>query len=145
MRSECRYQIHWPLSWPAVIAASRIDKYDGDFVTFHYNRHEDDAYAEETIPVMDFIARLIPHIPEKHFKMIRYGGLYARNREIDKNPHHAISREKHHVYRSFNQWRAAIFPAFSNDPLKCESGISYKFKKTSQYKELFTVLCISSF
>ena len=30
-----------------VIATSRIDKYDGDFVTFHYNRHEDDAYVEE--------------------------------------------------------------------------------------------------
>ena len=24
-----------------VIAISRIDKYDGEFVTFHYNRHED--------------------------------------------------------------------------------------------------------
>lgn len=25
-----------------VIAASRIDKYDGEMVTFHYNRHEDE-------------------------------------------------------------------------------------------------------
>ena len=33
-----------------VIANSRIDKYDGDSVTFHYNRHEDDVYVEETIP-----------------------------------------------------------------------------------------------
>ena len=40
---------------------------------------------KETIPVMDFIKRLIRHIPEKHFKMIRYGGLYARHRSIDKN------------------------------------------------------------
>ena len=38
-----------------VIATSRIDKYDGDFVTFHDNRHEDDAYVEETLPVMEFI------------------------------------------------------------------------------------------
>ncbi len=52
------------------IATSRIDRYDGENVTFHYNRHEDDAYVEETIPVMDFIKRLIRHIPEKHFKMI---------------------------------------------------------------------------
>ena len=57
-----------------VIATSRIDKYDGSMVTFHYNRHEDDKYIQETIPVMDFIKRLIRHIPEKHFKMIRYGG-----------------------------------------------------------------------
>lgn len=58
-----------------VIATSRIDKYDGEMVTFHYNRHEDEKYIEETIPAMDFIKRLIRHMPEKHFKMIRYGGL----------------------------------------------------------------------
>ena len=56
-----------------VIATSRIDKYDGDMVTFHYNRHEDDALVIETIPVLDFIQRLIRHIPEKHFKMIQIG------------------------------------------------------------------------
>ena len=60
-----------------VIATSRIDNYDGDTVTFHYNRHEDNKYIEETLPAIDFIKRLIRHIPEKHFKMIRYGGLYA--------------------------------------------------------------------
>jgi len=51
-----------------VIVTSRIDKYDGDFVTFHYNRHEDEQYVEETLPVMEFIQRLIQHIPEKHYK-----------------------------------------------------------------------------
>ena len=29
-----------------VIATSRIDKYDGEFVTFHYNRHEYEKYVE---------------------------------------------------------------------------------------------------
>ena len=33
--------------------------YDGVFVTFHYNRHEDEKYVEETLPAMDFIKRLI--------------------------------------------------------------------------------------
>ena len=71
------------VSWTASIATSRIDSYDEDSetVTFHYNRHEDDKYIQETIPALDFIRRLIRHIPEKHFKMIRYGGLYARHRE----------------------------------------------------------------
>lgn len=48
---------------------------------------------------MDFIKRLIRHIPEKHFKMIRYGGLYARHRKIDKNLYLAVSKEKHHETR----------------------------------------------
>lgn len=110
-----------------VIATSRIDKYDGEFVTFHYNRHEDDKYIEETIPVIEFIERLIPHIPEKHFKMIRYGGLYARHRNIDKKLIHAISREKHHIFRSFNKWRIAILSAFGYDPLECKCGSKMVF------------------
>ncbi len=31
-----------------VIATSRIDKYDGEMVTFHYNRHEDGKYVQKT-------------------------------------------------------------------------------------------------
>ena len=102
-----------------VIATSRIDKYDGEMVTFHYNRHEDEQYIEETIPAMEFIQRLIRHIPEKHFKMIRYGGIYARHREIDSKLYRAISKSKHHIYRSFNQWRTAILSSFGYDPLTC--------------------------
>lgn len=30
------------------IATSRIDKYDSEFVTFHYNRHEDEEYIRPT-------------------------------------------------------------------------------------------------
>lgn len=45
-----------------VIATSRIDKYDVDFVTFHYTRHEDDKTVTECIPAIDFIKRLIVHI-----------------------------------------------------------------------------------
>ncbi|MCI5493245.1 MAG: transposase [Lachnospiraceae bacterium] len=104
-----------------VIATSRIDRYDeaSETVTFHYNRHEDDKYIQETIPALDFIKRLIRHIPEKHFKMIRYGGLYARHRKIDKNLHRAVSRTKHHVFRNFNKWRTAILSSFGYDPLNC--------------------------
>ena len=111
-----------------VIATSRIDNYDGDSVTFHYNRHEDDEYVEETIPAMEFIERLIRHIPEKHFKMIRYGGIYARNREIDKKIHLAISREKRPFICSFKYWRTAILHSFGYDPLKCECGATMLFQ-----------------
>ncbi len=63
-----------------VIATSRIDSYDGENVTFHYNRHEDEKLITETVPVLDFISRLVQHIPEKHFKQVRYYGIYARHR-----------------------------------------------------------------
>lgn len=102
-----------------VIATSRIDDYDGDNVTFHYNRHEDDELVTETIPVLDFIKRLIQHIPEKHFKQIRYYGIYARHRKSDQKLNRAISKSKHTMLRSFNQWRNSILTSFGYDPIKC--------------------------
>lgn len=102
-----------------VIATSRIDNYDGENVTFHYNRHEDEQYVEETIPVLDFIKRLIRHIPERHFKMIRYGGLYARHRKSDECLYRAIHKSKHQILRSFTEWRKCIIMSFGYDPLKC--------------------------
>lgn len=104
-----------------VIATSRIDSYDkeNDTVTFHYNRHEDEQYVVETIPAMDFIKRLIRHIPEKHFKMIRYYGIYARHRDTDKKLHRALSGEKHRFWISFNRWRTLFLHSMGYDPLKC--------------------------
>lgn len=102
-----------------VIATSTIDRYDGDTVTFHYNRHEDEQYVEETLSVMYFIKRLIRHIPEKHFKIIRYGGLYARHHKIDSKLHRVISKEKHKIYRSFTHRRTSTFLSFGYAPLYC--------------------------
>ena len=102
-----------------VIATSRIDSYDGDYVTFHYNRHEDDVLVTERIPVLEFIERLIRHIPDKHFKMIRYYGLYARHRSTDETIRRAISKEKHRILLSFNRWRESILSAFGYDPIAC--------------------------
>ncbi len=59
--------------------------------------------------------------------MIRYGGIYALHREIDKKLHRAISREKHHIYRNFNQWRPAILSAFGYGPLKSGCGTTMLF------------------
>jgi len=102
-----------------VIATSRIDKYDGALVTFHYNRHQDGMLIYETIPVLDFMQRLIRHIPEKNFKMIRYYGIYARHRSSDRKLRRVISKEKHKILLSFNRWRVCLLSSFGYDPLKC--------------------------
>ena len=104
-----------------VIATKRIDRYDkdADTVTFHYNRHEDNAYVERTLPAMDFIKLLIQHIPEKNFKMIRYYGLYARHRKADKVLHRARSAQYQRLMVSLNRWRESILLSFGYDPLSC--------------------------
>jgi len=102
-----------------VIALNRIDSYDGDHVTFHYNRHEDNAYVKRTLPAIDFIKLLIQHIPEKNFKMTRYYGLYARHREVDKSLWKAIPKSKHRFIQTFTRWRMNILLSFGYDPLCC--------------------------
>ena len=102
-----------------VIGLSRIDSYDGESVTFHYNRHEDNVYVEKTLPAIDFIRLLIQHIPEKHFKMTRYYGLYARNRELDKSLNKLVPKAKHKIILDFNTWRNRIALSFGYDPIQC--------------------------
>ena len=133
-----------------VIATSRIDAYDkvNDTVTFHYNRHEDDKLISETIAAMDFIKRLIRHIPEKHFKMIRYFGIYARHRDSDKLIRRAIPSEKRKAYLAFSTWRNAIIDAFGYDPIKCPFcgntmvvlELYYRHRKVS-LEELYQKAC----
>ena len=74
-----------------VIATSRIDTYNGENVTFHYTRHEDNNTVTETIPALNFIQKLIVHIPEKHFKMLRYYGIYAKHHKQEMKLRKCIS------------------------------------------------------
>lgn len=102
-----------------VISTKRIDHYDGDYVTFHYNRHEDEKLIIEKIPAMEFIERLVRHIPEKHFKMIRYYGIYARHRKEDDRLYRAISKQQKPVYLKMITWRNSILFSFGYDPIRC--------------------------
>lgn len=131
----CRY-----LGRP-VIASSRIDKYDGDFVTFHYNKHEDNTFVSETIPALDFIKRLIVHIPEKHFKMLRYYGLYAKHHKQEKNLRKCFTNEKRNFLHSLLDWRNSILLSFGYDPLKCPKCGTFMlvlevyYKKTALFEQ----------
>ena len=67
------------------IAESRIKAYDGDSVTFEYQDKKEGVFKRIALSVMEFIGRLIRHIPEKHFRMIRYSGIFSnrtRGRDI---------------------------------------------------------------
>ncbi len=81
-----------------VISTSRIDSYDGESATFHYSRYEDEKLIAETFPVLEFTSRLAQHIPEKHFKQIRYYGIYARHWESGKKLNRAAPKEKHKTW-----------------------------------------------
>jgi len=62
----------------AVMAEYRIVYYDGKIIRFSYKDYaEGGKTSYMTLKVHTFIGRLIRHIPDKHFPMIRYAGLFS--------------------------------------------------------------------
>ena len=53
------------------IAASRLKHIYGGDVTFEYLDHRDKQHKQLAVSQTEMMLRLLSHIPEKHFKMIR--------------------------------------------------------------------------
>ena len=54
------------------IGETRIKHYDGKMVTYAFYDHHDKEIKEQTMSAIDFIMRLIRHIPDKYFRVVRY-------------------------------------------------------------------------
>lgn len=120
-----RYLGHPPL------ATSHITHYDGWHVTYWYI----DTYSKQRVTVtcsaLDFISRLIPHLPPKGMQMVRYAGLYAHRvkRKIADVVSAALEAlclqialfDLDSLANSFQHltWRERINASFGYDPLKC--------------------------
>lgn len=116
-RGAARYVGRY-MSRPA-IAESRIQGYDGQMVTFWYERHEDGKRVEETITAEEFIAKLIRHIPDKNFKMVRNYGLYSRNNKHKKLFIKRVDEYKVKALKKLRNWRFRLIQAYKYDPLSC--------------------------
>ncbi len=114
------------------MAQSRILDYDGEFVTFYYDRHEDGQRVTEKIHAFEFIKRLIIHIPDEQFKMIRYYGLYAKKYKHSDKLFLLTSIEKKRFWKKHSHWRARILLAFGIDPLRCSCGHTMELLKINQ-------------
>mgnify|MGYP001025862723 FL=1 len=109
------------------MAQSRITNYDGEMVSFWYNRHEDEQRQDETIPAFEFIGRLIIHIHEKYFNTLRYYGLYAKKHKFADKLVFLLSR---HVVKSrllCRRWAFRMELSFGHDPTKCSCGNYMEF------------------
>ena len=73
--SVARYVAKYVVSPP--MAVRRIDRYDGERVTYHYRSHRTDRVEHETVEVHTFIGRMVQHALPKGFKRIRYYGVQA--------------------------------------------------------------------
>lgn len=74
-QSVARYVAKYVVSPP--MAVRRIDRYDGEQVTYHYRSHRTDRIERETVEVQTFIGRMVQHALPKGFQRIRYYGVQA--------------------------------------------------------------------
>jgi len=74
-QSVARYVAKYVVSPP--IAVRRIDRYDGERVTYHYRSHRTERMEHETVTVEPCIGRMVQHTLPKAFKRTRYDGLQA--------------------------------------------------------------------
>ena len=74
-QSLARYVAKYVVSPP--ISVRRIDRYDGERVTYHYRSHRTERVEHETVEVATFIGRMVQHTVPKGFKRIRYYGVQA--------------------------------------------------------------------
>jgi Putative transposase/Transposase zinc-binding domain len=74
-QSVARYVAKYVVRPP--ISVRRIDRYDGERVTYHYRSHRTGRMEHETVSVDTFMGRMVQHTLPKGFKRIRYYGVQA--------------------------------------------------------------------
>lgn len=106
-----------------VMAQSRIINYDASKkrIKYYYEDHETEERVEVEEHVFRFMKKLLIHIPESQFKMIRYYGIYATCNHSHKEKVKALlpktSNDSTRIY-----YRQDLIDTFNIDPLKCECG-----------------------
>ncbi|MEI3147305.1 MAG: transposase [Merdibacter sp.] len=129
---------------PASLKAG-IVSYDKqtNIVHWFYHDHEDEKRYDVIESAIEFIKKLIIHIPDPHFRNIRYYGFYsnASRKELD-HIHELLGIRKHKDYskktrqqkqqRKMNKlrYRTHLIDSFNRDPLKCRCGHYMKYEYT---------------
>ena len=99
------------------ISQSRIVEYDGKNVTFVYTR--DNKKLVKTLPVFEFIGNVLRHLPDKHFKVVRHFGMYARRcRGKYQALMTTLRRFVRKTIRPFS-WRQNVTDLTGQDPYQC--------------------------
>lgn len=104
------------------MAQSRIIDYDGTYVTYYYERHEDGKRIEEKVHAYEFIKQLILHIPNKNFKVVRYYGIYAKTHKQADKIFKLLNKSQIEIRNQLRKWNLSIELSFGYDPTICNCG-----------------------
>ncbi len=125
------------------IAATRILSLENGQVSFWYEDHKTKSKTVVSLPVMEFIGKLVTHIHDTHFKQIRYAGLLApkiktQSMLIARN---LLKPKTSGKFPFLLTWRQRLQILTGKDPLLCprchvEMLLSYIHFKRSVTLEL---------
>ena len=101
------------------IADSRIIDYDGETVSYKYTDKETKKQIIIKESVYEFIKKVIIHIAERGFKMIRYYGIYANKRKEKCKVVKMLDEKLLELKKQYKSWRKRIHLSFGHDPLLC--------------------------
>jgi len=97
--------------------------FEKQIIKFSYKDKPTKTFKEETIDVNEFIGRLIRHIPDKGFRMIRHYGFYAnavknKLKEVLEYQIGCLFGETKLLFEP-KTWRKRILELSGKDPLLC--------------------------
>ena len=127
------------------MAENRITEYNKESktVSWFYNDHKDEKRYDVTDNVIDFINRLIIHIPDYHFLTTRYYGFYANASKktldkvhallgIKKNKDYSRETRTKALKNKLNKlkYRTHLIDSFNRDPIQCKCGAIMQYTYT---------------
>lgn len=125
----CRYASHPPISERRILSINK----NSNQISWFYDPHEDDDIKDEeqkigrqfiTEHVFEFMKKLIIHIPDKGFQIIRYYGFYSNKFKFK----HLFSNNKLFSNASLKKmldnikWINGLLDSFGYNPLLCSCG-----------------------
>lgn len=108
-----RYVCHPPIS------NSRIMSYDGLNVSFWYEKPSTKERHIITLPVLEFLYRVIMHLPPKGFHMVVRYGLYSAKYLSTSKAQTVFTSDGKVIKPKLLSWREAMIQQNGSDPLKC--------------------------
>ncbi len=124
------------------ISGSRLRHYSkGGQLTFEYLNHRTGEKETLTLAAEELICRLIEHIPDKHFKMIRYYGFLSNRRRGEMLPKVYDALEMESKDAAELPCYASMLKKFANvNPYECriyKEGLEFvSFRAGESRKEL---------
>lgn len=107
-----------------VMAQSRITAYDYEnrTIDYYYEDHKTGERVDVHESVFKFIGKLIIHIPEEQFKMVRYYGIYSTCEHRHKRAMRIKRMKKEKTKDAPRFYREQLLSSFDTDPLLCSCG-----------------------